>query len=106
MASTKASAGSLSWHEPPPPCLESPPHARGGTHVAPRILDLIERSAGIRLEWIGSLRFEATEALFRKHADHRYSFTDRTSFVLMRELKVTDVLTTDHHIGEAGFRIL
>jgi uncharacterized protein len=81
-------------------------NARGGTHVALRILDLLERTAGIRLEWIGSLRFEATKAFFRKHAHHRYSFTDCSSFVLMRKLKVTDALTTDHRFSEAGFRIL
>jgi len=81
-------------------------NARGGTNVALRILDLLERTAGIRLEWSGSLRFEASKAFFRRHADRRYSFTDCSSFVLMRELKVTDALTTDHHFGEAGFRIL
>ena len=54
-------------------------NARGGRHVALRILDLLERTAGIRLEWIGSPRFEATKAFFRKHADHRYSFTDCSS---------------------------
>jgi len=81
-------------------------NARGATLVARRILDLLERTAGIRLEWIGSLRFEATKAYFRKHADHGYSFTDCSSFVLMCELKVTDALTTDHHFSKAGFRIL
>ena len=81
-------------------------NARSGHHVARRILDLIEQSAGIRLEWIGSGRFEATKAFFRRHADHRYSFTDCTSFVLMRELKLLDALTTDGHFREAGFRVV
>jgi len=45
-------------------------------------------------------------ALFRKHADHGYSFTDCTSFVLMQELKIRDALTSDHHFVEAGFRVL
>ena len=40
--------------------------ARAGHHVACRILDLIEQSSGIRVEWIGSLRFEATRAFFRR----------------------------------------
>ena len=81
-------------------------NARGGAHVALRILELIDRSAGMRLEWIGALRFEETKAYFRKHADHGYSFTDCSSFVLMRELKLTDALSTDRHFQQAGFRVL
>jgi|SRR5438105_1091124 len=81
-------------------------NARGGAHVALRILELIDRSAGMRLEWIGALRFEETKAYFRKHADRGYSFTDCSSFVLMRELKLTDALSTDRHFQQAGFRVL
>ena len=77
-----------------------------GHHVGTRILDLIERSSALRVEWIGSLRFEATKMYYRRHCDHRYSFTDCTSFVLMRELKISDVLTTDEHFREAGFNVL
>ncbi len=81
-------------------------NARSGHHIARRILDLIDQSAGIRLEWIGSLRFEATKAFFRRHSDHGYSFTDCTSFVVMRELKLSDALTTDAHFRAAGFQVL
>lgn len=81
-------------------------NARGGHHVGVRILELIERSTAIRVEWIGSLRFEATKIFYRRHSDHRYSFTDCTSFVMMRELRISDVLTTDEHFSEAGFEIL
>ena len=81
-------------------------NARGGKHVALRILDLLERSAGIRVEWIGSLRFDQTKAFFRKHADHPYSFTDCSSFIVMRELRLIEALTTDRHFHQAGFRIL
>jgi hypothetical protein len=79
-------------------------NARGGAAVAIRVLDLIEQSAGIRVEWIGVDRFDAAKAFFRKHSDHGYSFTDCTSFVVMRELRLTEALTTDHHFVEAGFR--
>jgi hypothetical protein len=69
-------------------------------------MDLIEQSAGIRIEWIGPDRFDATKTFFRKHSDHAYSFTDCTSFVMMRELRLVDALTTDPHFVEAGFRAL
>jgi predicted nucleic acid-binding protein len=81
-------------------------NARSGTRVAVRVLDLIEQSAGIRIEWIGMARFDLTKAFFRKHSDHDHSFTDCTSFVLMRELKLSQALTTDRHFLEAGFESL
>jgi predicted nucleic acid-binding protein len=81
-------------------------NARGGAIVAVRVLDLIEQSAGIRVEWIGVERFDKAKTFFRKYSDHRYSFTDCTSFIVMRELRLAEVLTTDRHFAEAGFRTL
>lgn len=80
--------------------------ARGGALIAGRVLDLVEQSRGIRIEWIGPERFESTRAFFRRHADHAYSFTDCSSFIVMRELRVTRVLTTDRHFREAGMEPL
>lgn len=81
-------------------------NARGGRLVADRVLDLIEQSAGIRVEWIGVERFSRAKAFFRKQADHGYSFTDCTSFVVMKEERLTEALTTDAHFREAGFKVL
>jgi predicted nucleic acid-binding protein len=80
--------------------------ARSGARVALRVLDLIEQSVGIRVERIDADRFDATKAFFRRHADHDYSFTDCSSFVLMRELEVRQALTSDRHFREAGFDTL
>lgn len=80
--------------------------ARSGPRVALRILDLIEQSAGIRVERIDAGRFDEAKAFFRRHADHDYSFTDCSSFVLMRELELRQVLTSDRHFTEAGFEAL
>jgi hypothetical protein len=44
--------------------------------------------------------------MFRKHADHGYSFTNCTSFVVMREMGLRDALTTDRHFAAAGFHPL
>ena len=81
-------------------------NARSGSAVAIRVLELLEQSAGIRIEWIGAARFDQTRAFFRKHADHAYSFTDCTSFVVMRELKLSQALTSDRHFTQAGFEAL
>jgi predicted nucleic acid-binding protein len=81
-------------------------NARSGSRVATRVFDLIEQSAGIRIEWIGAARFDITKAFFRKYSDHDYSFTDCTSFVVMRELKLRQALTSDRHFTQAGFEAL
>jgi hypothetical protein len=65
--------------------------------------DTIERSGALRLEWIGPDRFHAAGKLFRKHADKEWSFTDCVSFTVMRELRIPDAFTTDHHFKQAGF---
>jgi predicted nucleic acid-binding protein len=79
---------------------------RSGARVALRILDLIEQSVGIRIERIDVGRFDEAKAFFRRHADHDYSFTDCSSFVLMRELELRHALTSDRHFNEAGFEVL
>jgi predicted nucleic acid-binding protein len=77
---------------------------RSGDTVALRVLDLIEQSVGVRMERIDTARFDATKAYLRKHVDHAYSFTDCSSFVVMRELRIRKALTTDGHFAEAGVR--
>lgn len=71
--------------------------------AAADFLETIERSEAIRLEWIGPERFFGAARLFRKHADKDWSFTDCTSFCIMRELRIRDAFTTDHHFKQAGF---
>jgi predicted nucleic acid-binding protein len=80
--------------------------ARHGRIVADRLLQLFETSCVLRMEWIGPERFLSAKAFFRRHGDHDYSFTDCTSFVLMRELHIRDALTSDRHFAEAGFHPL
>lgn len=70
------------------------------------LLDRMERSDSIELEPVTSDKFLAAKQYFRKHSDHGYSFTDCTSFVVMRELKIDGALTTDRHFKEAGFEVL
>jgi predicted nucleic acid-binding protein len=80
--------------------------ARVGAHASVQFLDLLDKTVALALEWIGPDRFESARTLFRKHPDQGFSFTDCTSFVLMEELGITDVLTTDQHFRVKGFRPL
>ena len=44
--------------------------------------------------------------LFKQYSDKHFSFTDCTSFVLMRQLNLTESFTNDHHFEQMGFTIL
>ncbi len=43
--------------------------------------------------------------LFKKYDDKDFSFTDCTSFVVMRRERVFDAFTFDHHFAQMGFRL-
>ena len=75
-------------------------HSHG---AAVDFLDALERSEALRLEWTDPSRFHASADSFRKHGDKEWSFTDCVSFAVMRELRIRDAFTTDHHFRQAGF---
>jgi predicted nucleic acid-binding protein len=40
---------------------------------------------------------------YHRHNDKKWSLTDCTSFVVMREMGITEALTGDTHFEQAGF---
>jgi predicted nucleic acid-binding protein len=66
----------------------------------------VDRSPRLRWERIDSDRFEKALRLFFDYCDKHFSFTDCTSFVIMREIRLTHALTTDRHFREIGFQVL
>jgi uncharacterized protein len=66
----------------------------------------VSESPRVRWEWINTERAEKARAWFFKWKDKSFSFTDCTSFILLRELRIKKVLTGDRHFKEAGFEIL
>jgi predicted nucleic acid-binding protein len=50
--------------------------------------------------------FDAGLRLFTDRMDKDWSLTDCISFVVMKEHKITDALTGDHHFEQAGFKAL
>ena len=66
----------------------------------------VEGSSRVRHETIDALRAEKARAVMFRHRDKTYSFTDCTSFVVMRELKLKQALTTDRHFRQMGFQVL
>jgi hypothetical protein len=66
----------------------------------------VDRSARLRWERIDSDRFEKARQLFFQYRDKDFSFTDCTSFVIMREIRLTHAITTDRHFRQMGFHVL
>jgi predicted nucleic acid-binding protein len=78
--------------------------ARRGHHVAGRMLDFLEQSRAWSRISVDAVYFDQAVAYFRKHADKDFSFTDCTSFVVMKSLRLTRALSDDHHFRQAGFK--
>jgi hypothetical protein len=66
----------------------------------------VDGSARLRWERVESDRFERARDLFFQYRDKDLSFTDCTSVAIMRELKLTTVITTDGHFHHVGFDVL
>jgi predicted nucleic acid-binding protein len=63
----------------------------------------IEGSSRIRWEWIDPMRAEKARRWFFQWKDKDFSFTDCTSFVVMKEARARLALTTDRPFRQAGF---
>ena len=56
-------------------------------------------------EWMDAGRVEKALGWFFRWRDKSFSFTDCTSFVIMQEKRIRQVLTTDKHFAIAGFEL-
>lgn len=79
---------------------------RLGIAAAQAWWDQVDRSARLRWERIDSERFDRARALFFRYRDKSFSFTDCTSFVVMRELRIAQALSTDRHFRQMGFQVV
>ncbi|MGO8931293.1 MAG: type II toxin-antitoxin system VapC family toxin [Limisphaerales bacterium] len=79
---------------------------RLGLATAEEWWQLVDSSPRLRWEYVSLARADKARAFFFRYRDKEFSFTDCTSFVIMRELKLQEVLTTDHHFTQAGFLTL
>ena len=52
------------------------------------------------------LLFRKAFDLYKSHSDKLWGLIDCVSFVVMKELAITDALSADRHFEQAGFRIL
>jgi uncharacterized protein len=80
--------------------------ARKEHAIAKQFWTNVQESKIIRIERIDETRFQKSGEFFCKHIEHGYSFADVSSFLLMREFKISEVVTTDKHFAKSGFQIL
>lgn len=66
----------------------------------------VDRSPRLQWERIDSERFEKARHVFFQYRKKDFSFTDCTSFVVMREIRLTHAITTDRHFRQMGFQVL
>ncbi len=77
--------------------------ARIGLAAAQRWWEDAAASPRIRWEWIDPSRAERARTWFFRWTDKEFSFTDCTSFAVMKELRLKTALATDRHFRLAGF---
>lgn len=67
-------------------------------------LDTLRRTGVLLVVWVTQQSAEKAWALFEQfNVDKRWSFTDCTSYVVMKELGITEVFAFDHHFEQMGF---
>lgn len=57
----------------------------------------------IEIFWVDEKLHTEAVRLLKKRSDKKYSLCDAVSFVLMRERKIAESLTTDKHFEQEGF---
>lgn len=65
----------------------------------------VDGSSRVRWERVDASRFDRAVWLFFQYRDKGFSFTDCTSFAVMRELRIGTALTTDRHFRQMGFQV-
>ena len=68
--------------------------------------DSISASPRVHIRYLSGDVLESARSYFFKFRDKTYSFTDCTSFVVMKTERIKKSLTTDHHFSQAGFECL
>ena len=79
---------------------------RLGLKAAKEWYKIITGSPRCIIEWITPERVQKAIRWFFDWEDQTFSFTDCTSFVVMRDLNIGKVLTCDQHFLVAGFEVL
>lgn len=79
---------------------------RLGLDAAEEWWSQVEDSPRLSWEWIDPGRAEKARRWMFRWRDKEFSFTDCTSFVVMKERKLRVAFTSDRHFKQAGFEVV
>jgi uncharacterized protein len=69
-----------------------------------RKIDFLVNENVLEIVWIDKSFAEKAWKIFERfNADKRWSFTDCTSYIVMKETGITEVFSFDHHFEQMGF---
>jgi uncharacterized protein len=68
--------------------------------------DRVRRSPSIEIVFVDPALWESGWQFFAARPDKEWSLTDCLSMLVCQQLNITDVLTSDHHFTQAGFKRL
>ncbi len=68
--------------------------------------DALLNSQVVKIAHVSPDHFQPAWEMYRKYADKRFSFTDATSFAIMRGLGIEKVFCFDRGFSRAGFQTL
>ncbi|MBI4686336.1 MAG: PIN domain-containing protein [Nitrospirae bacterium] len=78
--------------------------ARVGHEKAVYVGNILQKSPQIEKVWISPIDEKQAWELFVSRNDKSYSFTDCTSFIVMKRLRITKSLALDEHFKQEGFK--
>ncbi len=76
---------------------------RRGVHHALDFVDEVFQSRTLHLVWLDPAQFQEAVKLLNESGQKKWSFTDCTSFAIMRQLGIRDAFAFDKNYEEAGF---
>jgi len=79
---------------------------RLGQEIAVKLGQKMQQSKITQIIEIENELKENAWQIFQKYDDRGFSFTDCTSFALMRRLKIANAFTFDNHFAQFGFMML
>ncbi len=76
---------------------------RSGAYTAREFVDRVQKSPSIQQIWVTPTHYDVALALFLGQGKKSWSFTDCTSFAIMREFGIRQAFTFDADFRQAGF---
>ena len=73
---------------------------------AVELIDSMEGDETVTIVSVSDEIYNDAFRLFRSRLDKEWGLTDCISFVVMKQQKITNALTTDQHFQQAGFVVL